>query len=403
MADEARSRLGRGLAALIGDVGDEAAVGRARRAQPAPRADRIPAPQSAQSAPHVRRRRARRACASIRERGIIQPIVVRTLRGATTDTRSSPASGAGARRSAPACTTCRSSCSRSSDARRSSSRSSRTCSAPISMRWKRRAAIRRWPTSSITARTTSRKIVGKSRSHVANTLRLLEAARGGEGLHQRRQAVRRPRARADRSGRSGSAGARDRRAGLNVRQVEAIARRSRPRPGAQENPHRTGARSRTPTRWRWKSALSDALGLVVAIEHRGKGGGMLQIRYRTLEQLDDVMRRLEAGPKIAGRRSVRGRTQRAGRASGGRKRSDKSRLPLVPSAEFGQAGALMSYSVVTGCCLSTDGDLRRQAHPCRGGPVGIGHSSSRSSSASAASWGFSHSSTRCAISALKPG
>jgi len=26
---------------------------------------------------------------------------------------------------------------------------------------------------------------------------------------------------------------------------------------------------------------------------------MLQVRYRTLEQLDDVIRRLELGPKIA--------------------------------------------------------------------------------------------------------
>ena len=53
--------------------------------------------------------------ASIRERGIIQPILVRTARGALEPTRSSPASGAGARRSAPACTTCRWCCSRSSD------------------------------------------------------------------------------------------------------------------------------------------------------------------------------------------------------------------------------------------------------------------------------------------------
>jgi ParB family chromosome partitioning protein len=37
--------------------------------------------------------------------------------------------------------------------------------------------------------------------------------------------------------------------------------------------------------------VSDALGLVVGIDHRGKGG-MLRVRYRTLEQLDDVVRRL---------------------------------------------------------------------------------------------------------------
>ena len=38
--------------------------------------------------------------------------------------------------------------------------------------------------------------------------------------------------------------------------------------------------------------LSDALGLTVAIDHRSKGGE-LRIRYRSLEQLDEVIRRLE--------------------------------------------------------------------------------------------------------------
>jgi ParB family chromosome partitioning protein len=39
--------------------------------------------------------------------------------------------------------------------------------------------------------------------------------------------------------------------------------------------------------------LSDALGLSVAIDHRGQGG-VLTIRYRDVEQLDDVIRRLES-------------------------------------------------------------------------------------------------------------
>ena len=39
--------------------------------------------------------------------------------------------------------------------------------------------------------------------------------------------------------------------------------------------------------------LSDALGLSVDIDHQGSGGGTLRIRYRTLEQLDDIIRRLE--------------------------------------------------------------------------------------------------------------
>ncbi len=48
MAEEgARRALGRGLAALIGDVGNDAAAGEG--AQPKARADRIPAAESAQS------------------------------------------------------------------------------------------------------------------------------------------------------------------------------------------------------------------------------------------------------------------------------------------------------------------------------------------------------------------
>ena len=81
MAHEERSRLGRGLAALIGDVGDEAAV-LERTAQPAPRADRIPQTQPAQSAPPFADAELDELAASIRERGIIQPILVRAVRGA---------------------------------------------------------------------------------------------------------------------------------------------------------------------------------------------------------------------------------------------------------------------------------------------------------------------------------
>ena len=40
-----------------------------------------------------------------------------------------------------------------------------------------------------------------------------------------------------------------------------------------------------------EKALEDALGMVVAIQH-GSRGGELRIRYKTLEQLDGVCRRL---------------------------------------------------------------------------------------------------------------
>jgi ParB family transcriptional regulator, chromosome partitioning protein len=79
--------------------------------------------------------------------------------------------------------------------------------------------------------------------------------------------------------------------GLNVRQVEAIAR--------QESGHNGKSRS-GPKRSAEKNAdtlalekrLSDALGLVVSIDHRGESG-VVSIRYRNLDQLDDLAQRLE--------------------------------------------------------------------------------------------------------------
>ena len=80
MAEEmAKPRLGRGLAALIGDVGDEIERRRAR-ARAAPGAGRVPAAQPAQSAQELRRERSR-ATSRRRsaQRGIVQPIVVRSM------------------------------------------------------------------------------------------------------------------------------------------------------------------------------------------------------------------------------------------------------------------------------------------------------------------------------------
>src|SRR6201990_231690 len=80
MADEARSRLGRGLASLIGDVGGEAG-----------HVDRPRAPRQGADGfikPHPRNPRREFADAelkeladSIKQHGVIQPIVVRPVRG----------------------------------------------------------------------------------------------------------------------------------------------------------------------------------------------------------------------------------------------------------------------------------------------------------------------------------
>src|SRR5271167_4453715 len=78
--DGSRSRLGRGLAALIGDVGGESPAERPRGQR------RLPTGSLRPNARNPRRTFAAaeldELAASLRERGIIQPIVVRMLRGA---------------------------------------------------------------------------------------------------------------------------------------------------------------------------------------------------------------------------------------------------------------------------------------------------------------------------------
>jgi len=134
------------------------------------------------------------------------------------------------------------------------------------------------------------KMVGKSRSHVANTLRLLKLpptvqayiADGKISAGHARMLVNQP----DPERLAREIVER----GLNVRQVEAL---------AQERAQASGktAKSRARTSKDADTAalekrLSDALGLTVTIDHRGQGG-VLSIRYRAVEQLDEVIRRLE--------------------------------------------------------------------------------------------------------------
>jgi ParB family chromosome partitioning protein len=140
------------------------------------------------------------------------------------------------------------------------------------------------------------KIVGKSRSHIANTLRLLNLPErvkayinaGKLTAGHARMLVGQPNAEelADQIVNQG----------LNVRQVEAMARTSAR--GQARAVKRTGRLGKDADTEALESRLTNALGLLVTIDHRANGGGMLQVRYRTLEQLDDVIRRLESGPKL---------------------------------------------------------------------------------------------------------
>src|SRR6266478_2539045 len=82
MADEGRSRLGRGLAALMGDVGVEAtsAPERARNQRRVPIEFLRPNPRNPRR--NYPEAELDELAASIKEHGIIQPVIVRSLHGA---------------------------------------------------------------------------------------------------------------------------------------------------------------------------------------------------------------------------------------------------------------------------------------------------------------------------------
>lgn len=124
--------------------------------------------------------------------------------------------------------------------------------------------------------------VGKSRPHIANTLRLLALPERVREL-LREGAISAGHARAVMAAPDPVAAALqvvDR--GLNVRQAESLAA-SRPTPPAQ--------RVDDPETRSLERELAQHLGLQVAVQHNGKGGQMT-IRYRDLDQLDGLIRLL---------------------------------------------------------------------------------------------------------------
>ena len=126
-------------------------------------------------------------------------------------------------------------------------------------------------------------VIGKSRSHIANTLRLLKLPDSVKGLissgkltaGHARTLIGTP---------DPEALAREILSGeLNVRQAEQKAKA--PKPGAK--PRAKDADTKA-----LETSISNSLGMNVKIEHQGERGGTVKIHYRNLEQLDEIMRRL---------------------------------------------------------------------------------------------------------------
>ncbi|WP_292032063.1 MULTISPECIES: ParB/RepB/Spo0J family partition protein [unclassified Brevundimonas] len=136
-------------------------------------------------------------------------------------------------------------------------------------------------------------VVGKSRSHVANTIRLLQLPDSVLD-HVMENRLSAGHARALITAPNPEALAEQVLAkGLNVRQTEALARRAAdgPRP-SKAKPVLSGEGAADVAAL--EQDLADALGLKVQLADKG-GKGELTIKYGTLEQLDDLCRRLMRG------------------------------------------------------------------------------------------------------------
>jgi ParB family transcriptional regulator, chromosome partitioning protein len=287
MPDDGRSRLGRGLAALIGDVGVEAtATERARSQRRVPIEFLKPNPRNPRrNFPDIE---LDELAASIRERGIVQPIVVRQARGSADrfeiiagERRWRAAQRAGLHQ-VPIVAL------EASDSEALELAIIENVQRADLNPLEEAAGYQALASEYSHSQEEIAKIVGKSRSHVANTLRLLKlpetvkayinagkisagAARMLIGQIDPEQMAREI---VDR--------------GLNVRQVEALAKERAKGSGRAAKTRKTKLADTVALERR----LSDALGLTVTIDHRGRGGAV-NIRYRNIEQLDEVVRRLQ--------------------------------------------------------------------------------------------------------------
>ncbi len=134
--------------------------------------------------------------------------------------------------------------------------------------------------------------VGKSRAHIANTLRLLSLPESVKDL-VRSGELSAGHARAIISAPDPLAAARaiiDR--GLSVREAEKLATKTNS--SSSSSPHAKRDDLGDADSRALAQDLSAALGLEVSLAHKGNKGGALTIHYRSLEQLDDLCRKLTA-------------------------------------------------------------------------------------------------------------
>lgn len=291
MAEEARPRLGRGLAALIGDAGNEAAaIDRLRGQRVVPIEFLRPNPRNPRK--DFKESELDDLSASIKERGILQPILVRAITGVA----DAYEIVAGERRW------------------RAAQRANVHDVPIILIEADEKASleiavienVQRADLNALEeamgydqlgnefgySHNDLARIIGKSRSHIANTLRLLKLPKlSRQMLAEGHLSAGHARALLSVSDPDAVA-RRIVEQGLSVRDVERI---------TQQETENSAGRAKTNGSRREKDAdtralerdLSNALGLTVSIDGRGERGEV-RIRYKDLEQLDALCARLTA-------------------------------------------------------------------------------------------------------------
>jgi ParB family transcriptional regulator, chromosome partitioning protein len=287
------SRLGRGLAALIGDVGEETSgADTGRKPRRAPIENLRPNPRNPRRM--FTDAELDELAGSIRERGIIQPIVVRALQGDSFEIIAGERRWRAAQRAGlhdvPIAVV------EANDAQALEyaiiENVQRTDLNPIEEASGYLALMDDFNRTQEEVA----QIVGKSRPHVANTMRLLrlpepvkQMVRSGKiSAGHARLLVGQPNAELIAHEIIEK--------GWSVRDLEEDMRKN---VAAQIADLRRDAKG-PPTATSVKDAdtralekrISDALGLEVSVDHRGESG-TLRIKYRNLEQLDAVLRKLE--------------------------------------------------------------------------------------------------------------
>lgn len=288
-AEDMRPRLGRGLAALIGDSGDEsAAISRARGQKKVPIEFLRPNPRNPRKT--FNDAELEDLTNSIAEKGIIQPILARTIPGIADvyeiiagERRWRAAQKAGLHE-VPIIAV-------EADDRQALELAiienvQRADLNPL----EEAQGYAQLEADFGYAQQELAKIIGKSRSHVANMLRLLKLPERTKHLLAQGQ-ISAGHARALLTIADADAIA-DRivAQGLSVREVEKLAQKSAERTAKKSAPHEAAPKD-ADTRALEKS-LSEILGLGVSIAGHGEEGE-LRIRYKTLEQLDAVCAKLK--------------------------------------------------------------------------------------------------------------